>query len=344
MSRFRPRLIITPGEPAGIGPELALQLKHKNYNADLFFSADPILLKQTMVRLNLNLDIVTCTPQSLPDKNQPGKLYVIPETLRTDVKPGHLDATNSPYVVKTLKTATDACLDKQFDALVTGPVHKGIINQSNIPFTGHTEFLEQRCGAKAVMLLQAPKLSVALVTTHIPLAKVSSQITETRLSDVINILHHSLIQRLGIKHPRIMVCGLNPHAGDNGALGSEEEEIIRPVIARYQRRGMEIFGPYSADTLFIKDNLLPTDVILAMYHDQGLPVLKTLGFGQAVNISLGLPIIRVSVDHGVALDRVGTGTASLASFDRAIQVAIEMSHTRFLHNTDCQQLDSKNAH
>jgi 4-hydroxythreonine-4-phosphate dehydrogenase len=252
---------------------------------------------------------------------------VSPVPLGAAVQPGRLAVANAAYCLETLRVACDGCLAGTFDALVTGPLHKGIINDAGLPFTGHTEFLAERCRADPVMLLATPGLRVALVTTHLPLSQVAAAITAAHLTRVIEILYGDLVRRFGIVAPRILVCGLNPHAGEGGHLGREEIEIIEPVLAHLRQRGWDLIGPLPADTAFVPERLAGADAVLAMYHDQGLPVLKHLGFGQAANITLGLPLIRTSVDHGTALDLAGTDRADPGSLRTAIAVALEMIET-----------------
>lgn len=317
-------IAVTPGEPAGIGPDLVVRLAQEPSDTPMVAIADPDLLAERARRLGLPLHIerfVPGDPARPAQTAQPGHLAVLPVALRQPVVPCRLDTANAPYVLDTLRIACDACLAGTFDALVTGPVHKGVINDAGLPFTGHTEFLAERCGAEPVMMLATPGLRVALVTTHLPLRDVSAAITREHLTEVIRILHRDLSSRFGIPEPRILVCGLNPHAGEGGHLGREEIEVIEPVLNALRGRGWHLIGPVPADTAFVPDKLAGADAVLAMYHDQGLPVLKHLGFGQAVNITLGLPIIRTSVDHGTALDLAGTGRADLGSLKAALDMA-----------------------
>ena len=314
-------IAITPGEPAGVGPDLVVRLAQDPPDTPLVAIADPELLAERAQRLQLPLHIERFTPGDAAPPAQAGHLAVLPVALRHPVTPGRLDTANAPYVLETLRIACDACLEGTFDALVTGPVHKGVINDAGLPFTGHTEFLAERCGAEPVMMLATPGLRVALVTTHLPLRDVSAAITREHLTDVIRILHRDLTTRFAIPEPRILVCGLNPHAGEGGHLGREEMEVIEPVLDELRESGWQLIGPVPADTAFVPDKLADVDAVLAMYHDQGLPVLKHLGFGQAVNITLGLPIIRTSVDHGTALDLAGTDRADLGSLRAAVGMA-----------------------
>ncbi len=318
----RPRLAVTPGEPAGIGPDLLVRLVQEPLPAQLVAVADPDLLKARAGALGLPLRCLTEDPG--PAAGAPGTLLIHPVALAAPVQPGRLDPANGRYVLATLAAACDLCRSGHCDALVTGPVHKAVINDAGIPFTGHTEFLAERLGAEPVMMLTAPGLRVALVTTHLPLSRVPAAITAPVLTRVIETLHHDLQVRFRLAAPRILVCGLNPHAGEGGHLGREEVLVIEPVLARLRARGWDLIGPLPADTAFVPARLADADAVLAMYHDQGLPVLKHLGFGQAVNITLGLPIVRTSVDHGTALDLAGTDRADLGSLRAAIAAALEM--------------------
>lgn len=318
------RIAITPGEPAGIGPDITIMLAQQQQTSELVAIADPDLLAERARQLSLPLDIIEFQPEQSVQLNQAGQLKVLPVRLHAPVKAGQLDKKNSRYVLNTLSHATRACLDQKFDALVTGPVHKGIINDAEFAFTGHTEFLANITGGHPVMMLTTPGLRVALATTHLPLAEVSDAITQDLLQNVIQILNNDLIRRFGIEQPKILVCGLNPHAGEGGHLGREEIDTIEPVLNSLRNSGINIHGPLPADTLFTPKYLQSADVVLAMYHDQGLPVLKHMGFGQAVNITLGLSIIRTSVDHGTALDLAATGNANAGSLQSAVQVAQTM--------------------
>ncbi|WP_200374841.1 4-hydroxythreonine-4-phosphate dehydrogenase PdxA [Thiocystis violacea] len=322
-----PRLAVTPGEPAGIGPDLIVRLACQEVDVHLVAVADPDLLAERAERLGLGLAIHAFDPEQPPTPSPPGQLAVLPLALAQPATPGRLDPRNAAYVLNTLAVACDGCLNRTFEALVTGPVHKGVINEAGILFTGHTEFLAERCGADPVMMLATPGLRVALATTHLPLAKVGAAITRELLTRVIGILHRDLVERFGIERPRILVCGLNPHAGEGGHLGREEIEIMEPVLRDLRALGWNLIGPLPADTAFVPERLAGADAVLAMYHDQGLPVLKHLGFGQAVNITLGLPIIRTSVDHGTALDLAGTDRADLGSLRVAIRVAADMARS-----------------
>jgi len=319
-----PRFAVTPGEPAGIGPDLCIQLAQQNLPCEIIVIASPQLLKERAIQLGLPLQLKEFD-STLPVATQTaGCLTVLPVELAEPVQCGQLNPANSRYVLKTITKATKGCMDAIFDAMVTGPVHKGVINDAGFAFSGHTEFIADITGGHPVMMLATPGLRVALATTHLPLSEVSSAITHTRLRTVIRVLDHELRTRFGIAHPKILVCGLNPHAGENGHLGREEIDIMVPVLDTFRKQGLNLLGPLPADTLFTDKYLATADAVLAMYHDQGLPVLKHMGFGQAVNITLGLPIIRTSVDHGTALDLAGSGKADLGSLQFALQTALIM--------------------
>ena len=319
-----PRIALTPGEPAGIGPDLCIQLAQQDLPCEIIVIASPQLLKQRAEQLGLSIRIKEFD-STMPAKVQiAGCLTVLPVELAEPVQSGRLNPANSRYVLRTITKATKGCMDGTFEAMVTGPVHKGIINDAGLPFSGHTEFIAGITGGYPVMMLATPGLRVALATTHLPLSEVSQAITHTRLRTVIRILNQELRSRLGIANPKILVCGLNPHAGENGHLGREEIDIIEPVLDSFRKQGLNLLGPLPADTLFTAKYLDSADAVLAMYHDQGLPVLKHMGFGQAVNITLGLPVIRTSVDHGTALDLAGSGKADLGSLQFALQTALTM--------------------
>lgn len=320
------RIAITAGEPAGIGPDLVIQLAQQAWPAELVVCADPDLLTSRAKNLGLPLQLRPYQPNQAPKAQEVGTLTIVPFSLAVASECGKLDDQNSAYVVETLRYAGEKNMDGEFDAVVTGPVHKGIINQAGIPFSGHTEFFANQANCQdVVMMLSAPGLHVALVTTHIPLAYVSKAITRDRLHQIIKILHRDLIDKFAIEQPKIYVCGLNPHAGEDGHLGREELDTIIPALEELRELGISIVGPLPADTIFQPKYLEDADVILAMYHDQGLPVLKSQGFGSSVNITLGLPYIRTSVDHGTALDLAGTGTADIGSFVCALNKAIDLA-------------------
>lgn len=319
------RVVITPGEPAGIGPDLVVQLAQRSWPVELVICADASGLEARAKQLNLPLTLLPYQAETAPLPQQAGTLTLLPVPLRTPVVPGQLSTENGHYVVETLARACDGCLSGEFAALITGPVHKGVINDAGVAFTGHTEFFEERShSAKVVMMLATEELRVALATTHLPIKAVSEAITPDLLRDVIAILHHDLRTKFGIADPHVLVCGLNPHAGEGGHMGMEEIDTIIPVLDEMRAQGMNLSGPLPADTLFQPKYLDHADAVLAMYHDQGLPVLKYQGFGRGVNITLGLPFIRTSVDHGTALDLAGQGKADVGSFITALNLAIKM--------------------
>ncbi|MAY35099.1 MAG: 4-hydroxythreonine-4-phosphate dehydrogenase PdxA [Spongiibacteraceae bacterium] len=320
------RLAITPGEPAGIGPDIVLALAQRDWPAELVAVCDPELLQARAAALGLAINLTEADFSASPQPHRAGSLKVLPVKLASPVTAGKLNTNNANYVLNTLKTATDACLAGQCQALVTAPVQKSVINDAGIAFSGHTEFLAARCGAeKVVMMLATRELRVALATTHLPLRQVPDAITRDSLSQVLRITHQSLQQQFGIAQPRILVLGLNPHAGEGGHLGREELDVIIPTLDALRAAGLNLSAPLPADTAFTPKHLSQADAVLAMYHDQGLPVLKYQGFGRAVNITLGLPIIRTSVDHGTALDLAGTGGADTGSLEEALNQAIVMA-------------------
>ncbi|WP_299270787.1 4-hydroxythreonine-4-phosphate dehydrogenase PdxA [uncultured Psychrosphaera sp.] len=320
------KIAITPGEPGGIGPDITIQVAQLEWDAQLIIIADKSMMLDRAKTLNLPLTLIDFDNTKPSIKHIPGQLYIINVPLAEPAKAGQLNEANGRYVVETLTVASQGNLDNIYDAIVTGPVQKGIINQAGIPFSGHTEFFAGHSNTSdVVMLLATDGLRVALVTTHIPLQYVSKAITPERLHKVISILHSELQVKFGIENPAIFVCGLNPHAGENGHLGREEIEVIEPTLDILRAEGINLIGPLPADTLFQEKYLQDADAVLAMYHDQGLPVLKYKGFGNAVNITLGLPYIRTSVDHGTALDLAGTGNADIGSMKVAITHAIKMA-------------------
>jgi 4-hydroxythreonine-4-phosphate dehydrogenase len=339
MASLLPRILITAGEPAGIGPDLCVAIAQQAWACELVIACDRRVLGARARQLGLPLELIdysiehTDLPRQSSDRKQQqherAKLRVANFPTATAVVPGQLNRDNAAYVLQTLDYAARACLRGEFDAVVTAPVQKSIINDAGIPFTGHTEYFAEKTGRVVpVMMLVAGALRVALATTHLPLAAVSNAITATGLEGTIRILNSDLRERFGIATPRILVCGLNPHAGEGGHLGREEIEVIEPVLRAMRAQGIQLLGPAPADTAFTPHMLAQADAVLAMYHDQGLPVLKNVGFGHAVNVTLGLPIIRTSVDHGTALDLAGTGKADAGSLIAALQLAIEIATRR----------------
>lgn len=318
------RLAVTPGEPAGIGPDLLIQLIQRGYPHELLAYSDPALLRARAAALGLPLRLRD--PAPLPTPLAPSELAVVAIPLAVTATAGTLAVANARFVLTCLERALADCRTGVCAAMVTGPVHKGIINDAGIPFSGHTEFLAERTNTpRVVMMLATEGLRVALATTHLPLAQVPAAITPGLLIEVIEVLNTDLMAKFAIAAPRILVCGLNPHAGEGGHLGREEHDVIEPTVARLRAQGIDAVGPLPADTLFTPKYLEQADVILAMYHDQGLPVIKYRGFGEAVNITLGLPIIRTSVDHGTALDLAGTGRADSGSLAAALRQAALMA-------------------
>ncbi|MCG7198266.1 4-hydroxythreonine-4-phosphate dehydrogenase PdxA [Marinobacter pelagius] len=321
-------LALTAGEPAGIGPELCLQLALEPRQAGVVVVASKALLAERARMLGLEVKLHAWQPGTLP-RMEPGHLSVWPVEGCENLAAGKTDPANSRYVLNTLEVAARACLAGQVDGMVTAPVHKGVINEAGIAFSGHTEFLQELCGAeRVVMMLATDELRVALVTTHLPLRDVADAITPERLTQVTRILNADLKTFFGIAEPRILVAGLNPHAGEGGHLGREEIEVIEPTLETLRGEGIKLTGPLPADTLFTPHWLDDADAVLAMYHDQGLPVLKFQGFGRAVNITLGLPIVRTSVDHGTALDLAGSGKADAGSLKTALRVGEHMARCR----------------
>lgn len=316
-----PRIALTTGEPAGIGPDLCLMLAQLAPQAHITLIGDYDLLQARAKQRHLPFTLDRYTSAN----HRPSyDIWHIPVADR--VVAGRLNPANSHYVLNTLTCAVDGCLNNQFDAIVTAPVHKGVINDAGIAFSGHTEFLaDYTHTSRVVMMLVGGGLRVALATTHLPLAQVAQTLNAPMLEDTIRILHADLIQKFGLEQPRILVAGLNPHAGENGYLGNEEQQIINPVLAKLRAEGMQLKGALPADTLFTRQYLDQADCVLAMYHDQGLPVLKHASFGAGVNVTLGLPIIRTSVDHGTALDLAGTGTIDMGSLQAAMALAISLA-------------------
>jgi 4-hydroxythreonine-4-phosphate dehydrogenase len=324
-----PRIAITPGEPAGIGPDIVIAAAQQPWDAELIAICDPGLLEQRAKQLGFPLELQTFDPDQPIQPHQPGRLFVQPLPMANPCQPGTLNPANASYVLNTLQAAVDGCTNSTYSAMVTAPVQKSIINDAGIPFSGHTEFLaEATGGTKVVMMLATKKLRVALATTHLPLKDVPAAITRDLLIETLTILDRDLKRKFGISEPRIAVMGLNPHAGEGGHMGREEIDTIIPTLERLRADGMQLQGPLPADTAFNPKVLDNCDAVFAMYHDQGLPVLKYAGFGRAINITLGLPIIRTSVDHGTALDLAGTGRANPDSLYRAIEIAVGMCKMR----------------
>ncbi len=329
MAQYRHRIAVTTGEPAGIGPDIVLAMARRDPGCELVAVGDPLLLEQRAALLGLDVTLVETHRDAPVGTPEPGTLKVLPVALQAPCTPGTLEPRNAAYVLETLEIAARGCLDGTFSAMVTAPVQKSVINDAGIRFSGHTEFLAELTDTpQVVMMLAAGRLRVALATTHLPLAAVPAAVSATLLESTLGILDRDLRLKFGIDTPRLAVLGLNPHAGESGHLGREEIEIISPVIERMKRSGLHLTGPLPADTAFNPQVLDAHDVVLAMYHDQGLPVLKYAGFGEAVNVTLGLPILRTSVDHGTALTLAGTGGAATGSLAAAVAMAARMAERR----------------
>ncbi len=326
------RIAFTPGEPAGIGPDLAILYAQQNHPCELVAFADPELLQSRAQQLQLPLRLRTVDLTQPPQPPAPHELAITPVALSSPAQAGQLNSANASYVLKCLDQAIDSCQRKQSHAMVTGPIQKSVINDAGIPFSGHTEYLADKCltdkkkQSRVVMMLATEGLKVALATTHLPVKDVASAITEELIIEIITILHRDLQQKFAISQPKILVCGLNPHAGEGGHLGREEIDTIIPTLNKLRQNKINCIGPLPADTLFTPKYLEGADAVLAMYHDQGLPVLKYKGFGNAANITLGLPIIRTSVDHGTALDLAATGNIDNGSLQTAINYALTMAN------------------
>lgn len=319
------RLAVTPGEPAGIGPDLLIEAAQQAWPVQLIGICSADLIRERARQLGQQIEIRKFDPTTEPQPAEAGVLPLVDIPLTEPATAGQLNLANADYVLQCLEEATAGCLRGKFSGLVTGPIQKSIINEAGIQFSGHTEFLAERSGiSKVVMMLATSDLRVALVTTHLPLSEVPQAITQQEVTLSLNILHRELVDKFGLANPKILVCGLNPHAGENGHLGSEEVDIIRPVLETARQQGMQVEGPLPADSLFTPAILKTGDAVLAMYHDQGLGPFKALSFGESVNVTLGLPFVRTSVDHGTALDLAGTGKASASSMRAAIEMAQQL--------------------
>jgi 4-hydroxythreonine-4-phosphate dehydrogenase len=324
-----PLIAVTAGEPAGIGPDLCVQLARRNLPARVVVIADRDLLKSRARQLRVPFKVADFSAATARARRRRGTLNVLHVPLARPARAGRLDPANGHYVLRTLEVAADGCRDGVFDAMVTAPLQKSVINEAGIPFTGHTEFLAERTGTRhVVMMLAGGGMRVALATTHLALKDVSASITRANLERTLRVLQQDLVKRFRIRRPRIVVAGLNPHAGESGFLGKEEIMTIGPVLRKLRGEGFDLTGPLPADTLFNPARLEKFDCVLAMYHDQGLPVLKYASFGAGINITLGLPIIRTSVDHGTALDLAGTGKAEIGSLLEALKLAANLAGGR----------------
>lgn len=325
MSNPLPTIFVTSGEPAGIGPDVCATLASHDFPAQLIVLCDPDVLSQRVNDLGLNLKLRALDDPIEAQRHMKGVLQILPIRTNCPVDSGNLNPQNAPYVLRQLEIAVELCSGNKTAALVTAPIQKSTIIEAGIPFTGHTEWLAKRTNsARPVMMLVSDSLRVALATTHMPLEKVAESVTQDLLEEIITVLHYDLKSKFGVESPRIMVLGLNPHAGESGTLGKQELEVIEPVLTSLSKRGFDLVGPIPADTAFRADLLQKSDAVLAMYHDQGLPVIKALSFGKVVNVTLGLPIIRTSVDHGTALELAGTGRAQASSLLQATELAINL--------------------
>lgn len=317
------RVVLTSGEPAGVGPDLCIAVAGREWRCELVVAGDPGLLSERAASLGTEIELVEYAGGRPPEPHRPGRLLLLPRPLAAPVRPGRPDPANADYVLGLLDAACDGCASGEFGAMVTAPVQKSVINDAGTLFAGHTEYLAGRLGcARPVMLLVAGTLRVALATTHLPLAEVAGSLRQDALEEILRVLDDGLRHLFRLAAPRILVCGLNPHAGESGHLGREEIEMIGPAVTAARAAGIDARGPVPADTAFTPVSLSGTDAVLAMYHDQGLPVLKHVGFGCGVNVTLGLPIIRTSVDHGTALDLAATGRADPGSLQAAIELAV----------------------
>ncbi len=330
---FIPTLALTAGEPAGIGPDLCVQMAQQPLPCNLVVIADSDLLLARAQQLKLPLKLIDISTTAT-SQHQTGSLQVLPIPLTEPAIPGALNPANARYVLATLQKAVEGCRSGQFDGMVTAPVHKGVINDAGISFTGHTEYLSELTQSPVVMMLVGGNMRVTLATTHLPLKDVAAAITADHIENKLRIIHQDLITRFMLNKPHIAVAGLNPHAGESGHLGREEIDIIIPVLNKLRAEGMHLTGPVPADTLFNPAQLQQVDCVFTMYHDQGLPVLKHASFGGGVNVTLGLPIIRTSVDHGTALELAATGRAHAGSLLAAIEMAIQLAKNQalFLRN------------
>ena len=315
------KIVVTLGEPAGIGPDLGVLLSQKKLSKNIIFIADPLLMYQSADKLNKKIDINVMHNTSSKTYSIKNLINLLPVKLNVKNKPGMMNYKNSGYVINSIRLAANLCLEREASAMVTGPISKSILNKAGYKISGHTEFLADICKKKSLMLLMNKKIKVALHTTHLPIQSVTKEITKIKLKKTISLLNEEMKKKFAISKPKILVTGLNPHAGEDGLLGQQDSKIIAPVIKDFQKKNVCVDGPVAADTAFLRKNIAKYDVILTMYHDQGLPVIKFDNFKTTVNVTLGLPIVRVSVDHGTALDLVGTGKIDTSSFEEAIKVA-----------------------
>ena len=319
------KIAITLGDPAAIGPDICVKMARDHLNRNHIVITDPTILLDSAKKLKTKIHINQLKKNDLQTISGSNVINVLPIKLNVKNKPGHMNYKNAAFVIESIKEAAQGCLDGAFGAMVTGPISKSILNQGGFKITGHTEFLAQICKSKSIMMLMNNQLKVTLQTIHIPLSKVAKEITKAKIIEKIKIINHDLKHKFGYKNPKILLCGLNPHAGEQGLLGKEEINIIEPAIKSLKKMGLKVDGPVPADTAFIDKFIKKYDVIHTMYHDQGLPVIKFNDFSHTTNVTLGLPIIRVSVDHGTATELVGTGDVNIASFVQSLKVARDIS-------------------
>tara|TARA_B100000035_G_scaffold297622_1_gene290567 strand:+ start:5091 stop:6071 length:981 start_codon:yes stop_codon:yes gene_type:complete len=319
------RIAITLGDPGAIGPDICVMMAQSHINSNHVVIADPKLLTDSSKKLKIQISINILKNLTSKTTSGSGVINVYPVKLNAKYKPGQMNPSNAAYVIKTIETAAKGCLDKHFDAMVTGPISKSILNKGGFKISGHTELLAKLCNSRSIMMLMNDRLKVTLQTIHIPLNKVANEINKSSIIEKIKIINSDLKSKFGFRKPKILICGLNPHAGEDGLLGEEEINIIGPAVSSLKKIGINIDGPVPADTAFIKKLINKYDVIHTMYHDQGLPVIKYDNFSKTTNVTLGLPIIRVSVDHGTATDLVGTGNVDISSFTQALKVARDIS-------------------
>ena len=319
------RIAITLGDPGGIGPDICVMMAKSNITRNHIFITDPKLLLDSSKKLKIKIKINLLKTVTSKTVSGFGMINVYPLKLRVKNRPGYMDPRNASFVIDSIQTAAEGCMEGDFDAMVTGPISKSILNRGGYKISGHTEFLAKLCKSKSIMMLMNDRLKVTLQTIHIPLRRITKEITRSKIIETVCAINEDLKTKFGITKPKILICGINPHAGEDGLLGKEEIDIIMPAVKSLKKRGITIDGPVPADTAFIKKFINKYDVIHTMYHDQGLPVIKFDDFSKTTNVTLGLPIIRVSVDHGTATKLVGTGKVDISSFTQALKVARDIS-------------------
>ena len=319
------RIAITLGDPGGIGPDICVMMAKSNITRNHIFITDPKLLLDSSNKLKIEIKINLLKTMTSKTLSGLGMINVYPLKLKTKNKPGYLNPKNASFVIDTIQTAAEGCIRGDFDAMVTGPISKSVLNKGGYKISGHTEFLAKLCKSKSIMMLMNDRLKVTLQTIHIPLRKITKEITKNRIIETVCTINEDLKTKFGYTKPKILICGINPHAGEDGLLGNEENDIIMPAVKSLKKKGVVIDGPVPADTAFIKKFVSKYDVIHTMYHDQGLPVIKFDDFSRTTNVTLGLPIIRVSVDHGTATELVSTGKADISSFAQALKIARDIS-------------------